>query len=100
MEIQKLRAAIGKSRRCTFCALQRGGCGSHPIDPVTNRHHRQGKIDAPGFAVCWLTRRFRHMPVVERDRLIGLVSIGDLVKMHVGDAEFETAAMRGYIITG
>jgi CBS domain-containing protein len=40
------------------------------------------------------------MPVVERDRLIGLVSIGDLVKMHVGDAEFETAAMREYITTG
>ena len=27
--------------------------------------------------------RFRHMPVVERGQLIGLVSIGDVVKMHV-----------------
>ena len=27
------------------------------------------------------TRRFRHIPVVERDQLIGLVSIGDLVKI-------------------
>jgi len=44
--------------------------------------------------------RFRHMPVVERGRLIGLVSIGDLVKMHVADAEFEAAAMRQYITTG
>jgi predicted transcriptional regulator len=44
--------------------------------------------------------RFRHMPVVERDQLIGLVSIGDLVKMHVADAEFEAAAMRQYITTG
>ena len=41
--------------------------------------------------------RFRHMPVVERGRLIGLVSIGDLVKMHVADAEFESGAMRQYI---
>jgi CBS domain-containing protein len=41
--------------------------------------------------------RFRHMPVVERGRLIGLVSIGDLVKMHVADAEFEAGAMRQYI---
>ena len=32
--------------------------------------------------------RFRHMPVVERGRLLGLVSIGDLVKIHVADAEF------------
>ena len=33
--------------------------------------------------------QFRHMPVVERGRLLGLVSIGDLVKIHVADAEFE-----------
>jgi CBS-domain-containing membrane protein len=41
--------------------------------------------------------QFRHMPVVERDRLIGLVSIGDLVKIHVADAEFESGALRQYI---
>jgi CBS domain-containing protein len=42
------------------------------------------------------TRRFRHMPVVERDRLIGLVSIGDLVKMRIGEVEMEAAATREY----
>jgi CBS domain-containing protein len=45
------------------------------------------------------THRFRHMPVVKRGRLIGLVSIGDVVKMHVADAEFEVATMREYITT-
>jgi CBS domain-containing protein len=43
------------------------------------------------------TREFRHMPVVEMDRLIGIVSIGDLVKMHVGDAELESAALQQHI---
>jgi CBS domain-containing protein len=43
------------------------------------------------------THRFRHMPVVERGRLLGLISIGDLVKIHVADAEFESSAMRQYI---
>lgn len=43
------------------------------------------------------TRQFRHMPVVERGRLVGLVSIGDLVKIHVADAEFDSGAMRQYI---
>jgi CBS domain-containing protein len=43
------------------------------------------------------THRFRHLPVVERGRLIGIVSIGDLVKVHVADAEFESEAMRQYI---
>jgi CBS domain-containing protein len=46
------------------------------------------------------THRFRHMPVVEGGRLIGLVSIGDVVKMRVAEVEFEAAAMRQYITTG
>jgi CBS domain-containing protein len=44
--------------------------------------------------------RFRHMPVVERGRLIGLVSIGDVVSMRIAEAEMEAAAMREYIATG
>ena len=43
--------------------------------------------------------RFRHMPVVEMGRLIGIVSIGDLVKLRVTDADFESTAMRQYIST-
>jgi CBS domain-containing protein len=43
------------------------------------------------------TRRFRHMPVVEKDRLIGLVSIGDLVKIQISEIEMEAAATREYI---
>lgn len=46
------------------------------------------------------THRFRHMPIVERGRLIGLVSIGDVVKMRIAEAEMEAAAMRDYIATG
>jgi CBS domain-containing protein len=44
--------------------------------------------------------RFRHMPVVERGKLCGLVSIGDVVKMRIAEAEMEAAAMREYIATG
>jgi len=40
--------------------------------------------------------RFRHMPVVDRGRLIGLVSIGDLVKMHIAETDMEAAATRRY----
>ncbi|MGH6866369.1 MAG: CBS domain-containing protein [Methyloceanibacter sp.] len=46
------------------------------------------------------SHRFRHMPVVERGRLIGLVSIGDVVRMRIAEAEMEAAAMREYIATG
>jgi len=43
--------------------------------------------------------RFRHMPVVDRGRLVGLVSIGDVVRMRIAEAELEAAAMREYIAT-
>ena len=41
--------------------------------------------------------RFRHVPVVENDRLVGLVSIGDVVKHHVADIETEQRALKEYI---
>jgi CBS domain-containing protein len=43
------------------------------------------------------THRFRHMPVVEGGRLIGLVSIGDVVKMRIAEVDMEAADMRNYI---
>ena len=42
-------------------------------------------------------RRIRHLPVVEGDGLIGLVSIGDLVKHRMDKIEAEAAAMLTYI---
>ena len=42
------------------------------------------------------THRFRHMPLVERDRLIGLVSIGDLFKIQIAEIEMDAAATREY----
>jgi CBS domain-containing protein len=42
-------------------------------------------------------RRFRHLPVVEDGRLLGLVSIGDLVKARIEQAEAEAQAMKDYI---
>lgn len=42
-------------------------------------------------------RRIRHLPVIENDRLIGFVSIGDLVKHRIEMIEAEAAAMRDYI---
>ena len=45
------------------------------------------------------TRKFRHMPVLTQGKLVGLVSIGDVVKQRVGEIEQETEAMRDYIRT-
>lgn len=42
-------------------------------------------------------RRIRHVPVVEEGRLLGIVSIGDLVKRRIEDVEHEAAALKTYI---
>jgi CBS domain-containing protein len=41
--------------------------------------------------------RFRHLPVISHERLVGLVSIGDLVKYRLAECEYEHKAMREYI---
>ncbi|MFM9937960.1 MAG: CBS domain-containing protein [Hyphomicrobiaceae bacterium] len=41
--------------------------------------------------------RFRHLPVVENGRLVGIISIGDVVKRRVAEVESEAIAMRDYI---
>jgi CBS domain-containing protein len=42
-------------------------------------------------------RRFRHLPVVEGERMVGFISIGDLVKYRIESIEAEAEAMRTYI---
>ncbi len=44
--------------------------------------------------------RFRHVPVIEDGALVGIVSIGDIVKNHIAEVEMEVTAMRGYFVTG
>ncbi|WP_108659345.1 CBS domain-containing protein [Acuticoccus kandeliae] len=41
--------------------------------------------------------RFRHMPVVEDGRLVGVISIGDVVKERIEEAERERDDMQAYI---
>ena len=43
--------------------------------------------------------KFRHVPVVDQGRLLGIVSIGDVVKHRLQEMERESAAMRDYILT-
>ena len=41
--------------------------------------------------------RFRHLPVVEDGRLVGVVSIGDIVKNHIAEVEFERDQLDSYV---
>ena len=45
-------------------------------------------------------RRFRHLPVMQNDRLCGIVSIGDLVNYRIHRTEREAEALKSYIRSG
>jgi len=45
------------------------------------------------------TGKFRHLPVVEQNRLVGIISIGDVVKQRLEEIEGESNALREYIAT-
>lgn len=41
--------------------------------------------------------RFRHLPIIESGRLVGIISIGDVVKKRIDEAEHEAQALRDYV---
>lgn len=43
------------------------------------------------------SKRIRHLPIVENKKLVGIVSIGDVVKRQIADAESEREALKEYI---
>jgi CBS domain-containing protein len=45
------------------------------------------------------TGKFRHLPVVDNGKVVGLISIGDIVKRRVQEYENEQEALRDYIKT-
>jgi CBS domain-containing protein len=67
---------------------------------MTRRVVTTGEADTVGEIMERMTAgKFRHIPVVEDDRLVGVVSIGDVVKYRLEEVERESNAMRDYILT-
>lgn len=42
-------------------------------------------------------RRIRHVPILENGRMVGIVSIGDVVKARLDEAEMEMDSLRGFV---
>ena len=65
-------------------------------DVITGQPHD----DLLSVAHTMTERRIRHLPVVDQGRLIGMVSIGDVVKARLEEARHETEALKAYIVAG
>lgn len=65
---------------------------------MTSEVHTCAPADSVSDLMALMTeRRIRHVPVVIDDQLSGIVSIGDIVKTHVGQLEFERDQLQGYV---
>ncbi|MCZ6724557.1 MAG: CBS domain-containing protein [Gammaproteobacteria bacterium] len=83
-----------------------GGMGPHGADlhdvPVselmTTKLIKCGPNDTVLEAMALMTdRRIRHLPIFDGDDLVGVISIGDLVKCRISEVQAEAEAMRQYI---
>ncbi|GAA1860682.1 CBS domain-containing protein [Pseudonocardia ailaonensis] len=70
------------------------------VDEVMTSKVATASLGEPiGTAMARMTRdRYRHLPVTDRGALVGMVSIGDLVKARLRDMELETGVLRDIFI--
>jgi CBS domain-containing protein len=80
-------------------AMQGADCLTGPVSRVmTKQVVTCQETDTLDELMAMMTaQRFRHLPVVTDGGLVGIVSIGDVVKHHVAEVEMEATAMREYI---
>jgi CBS domain-containing protein len=89
------------SERDIIRALSETGadCLSRPVaETMTRQVVTCQETDTLDEMMAMMTQgRFRHVPVVTDGDLVGVISIGDVVKHHVAEIEMEATAMRAYI---
>ena len=82
-------------------ALQGAGALAQSVsESMTRKVQTCGQNDTiPDIMERMTSGKFRHVPVVEQGRLVGIVSIGDVVKSRLEQMERESDALRDYIRT-
>jgi CBS domain-containing protein len=70
--------------------------------PISDLMTRRVKVCSPDDTIDQVMKsmtdgRFRHLPVMDNGRIVGLISIGDVVKYRIEEVEYEANAMRQYI---
>lgn len=76
---------------CSALALKVADCMTRAVVTIAPEQCAQEALER------MTDRRIRHLPVVEDGRLLGVLSIGDLVKAKIEESEAERAALKDYI---
>jgi len=92
------------SERDLVRALAEEGAGalSKPVSSCMTRdvHFAEPNETVNALLSRMTDRRIRHLPVCEGERLVGIVSIGDLVKWKITEVEAEADGLKAYIAAG
>jgi CBS domain-containing protein len=80
-------------------AARGAACMSAGVDEVMTRDIVTcGRNDSSDAVLALMTKgRFRHLPVVEEGEMVGLISIGDVVKAQLSELAMEKEALEGMI---
>jgi CBS domain-containing protein len=95
-------AGIISERDIVHALADRGtGALSEPVSKVMTRKVATclESETVPAIMERMTSGKFRHVPVIEQDRLVGIISIGDVVKHRIEEIEHETEALKDYILT-
>jgi len=91
------------SERDIVRAMAEHGAGAltMPVGQVMTRNVATcGEDDSCASLMERMTEgKFRHLPVMKKGKLVGIISIGDVVKQRVDEVERDAEAMRNYIRT-
>jgi CBS domain-containing protein len=97
---RRIRGIVSERDIVRHIAKRGAAVLDEPVESVmTHDVHTCGPQETVARAMGLMTRfHYRHLPVVDHGKLVGIISIGDLVKHRVHEMEMETGVLRERVI--
>ena len=102
MEGSRLLGIVSERDIVRCLARQGASALDHPAETLMTREIRTADRSTTSIeALAMMTEgRFRHLPVVESDEVVGIVSIGDVVKSRLDQQAQEVDTLKAYVAGG